>query len=166
MDDFVGAHAKPPQSKKKLSALQRSSQARQRMRSIREEATAPGAKTPLTLQVLSDPSYWAKIVRDNRPIDWANGERVGDPGKLSRHGRFPGHAGVIVTTSSTMKCCDGNCVRRWPLTSFGSYRPGPYPRKGVCVRDVCAIYDNNISPNLLMIIIKNYYPIFHTNQTH
>ena len=33
---------------------------------------------------------------DNRPIDWANGERVGDPGKLklmSRHGRFPGHAG-------------------------------------------------------------------------
>ena len=51
MDDFVGAHAKPPQSKKKLSALQRSSQARQRMRSIREEATAPGANTPLTLQV-------------------------------------------------------------------------------------------------------------------
>ena len=93
MDDFVGAHAKPPQSKKTLSALQRSSQARQRMRSIREEATAPGAKTPLTLQVLSDPSYWAKIVSDNRPIDWANGERVGDPGKLSRHGRFPGHAG-------------------------------------------------------------------------
>ena len=91
MDDFVGAHAKPPQSKKKLSALQRSSQARQRMRSIREEATAPGAKTPLTLQVLSDPSYWAKIMSDNRPIDWANGERVGDPGKLSRHGRFPGH---------------------------------------------------------------------------
>ena len=38
-------------SKKKLSALQRSSQARQRMRSIREEATAPGANTPLTLQV-------------------------------------------------------------------------------------------------------------------
>ena len=93
MDDFVGAHAKPPQSKKKLSALQRSSQARQRMRSIREEATAPGAKTPLTLQVLNDPSYWAKLVSDNRPIDWANGERVGDPGKLSRHGRFPGHAG-------------------------------------------------------------------------
>ena len=31
---------------------------------------------------------------DNRSIDWANGERVGDPGKLklmSRHGRFPGH---------------------------------------------------------------------------
>ena len=26
--------------------------------------------------------------------------------------------------------------------------------KGVCVRDVCAIYDNNISPSLLMIIIK------------
>ena len=95
MDDFVGA-PKPPQSKKKLSALQRSSQARQRMRSIREEATAPGANTALTLQVLS---YWAKIVSDNRSIDWANGERVGqlgDPGKLklmSRHGRFPGHAG-------------------------------------------------------------------------
>ena len=37
-----------------------------------------------------------------------------------------------------------------------SYRPGPYPHKGkgVCVRDVCAIYDNNISPSLLMIIIK------------
>ena len=51
MDDFVGAHVKPPQSKKKLSALQRSSQARQRMRSIQEEATAPGANTPLTLQV-------------------------------------------------------------------------------------------------------------------
>ena len=95
MGDFVGAHAKPPQSKKKLSALQRSSQARQRMRSIREEATAPGANTPLTLQVPipSDPSYWAKIVSDNRPIDWgwANGERVGDPGKLSLNGRFPGH---------------------------------------------------------------------------
>ena len=36
---------------------------------------------------------------DNRSIDSANGERVGqlgDPGKLklmSRHGRFPGHAG-------------------------------------------------------------------------
>ena len=93
MDHVVGAHAKPPQSKKKLSALQRSSQARQRMRSIREEATAPGANTPLTLQVPSDPSYWATIVSDNRPIEWANGERVGDPGKLSRHGRFPGHAG-------------------------------------------------------------------------
>ena len=38
-------------SKKKLSALQRSSQARQGMRSIREEATAPGANTALTLQV-------------------------------------------------------------------------------------------------------------------
>ena len=39
---------------------------------------------------------------------------------------------------------------------FRSYRPGPYPHKGkgVCVRDVCAIYDNNISPSLLMIIIK------------
>ena len=61
-----------------------------------------------------------------------------------------------MTTSSTIKCCDGNCVRRWPLTSFGSYRPGPYQHKGkgVCVRDVCAIYDNNISPSLLMIIIK------------
>ena len=47
-------------------------------------------------------------------------------------------------------------MRRWPLTSFGSYRPGPYPHKGkgVCVRDVCAIYDNNISPSLLMIMIK------------
>ena len=38
-------------------------------------------------------------VSDNRSIDWANCERVGqlgDPGKLklmSRHGRFPDHAG-------------------------------------------------------------------------
>ena len=55
MDDFVGA-TKPPQSKKKLSALQRSSQARQRMRSIREEATALGANTPLTLQVPTRPT--------------------------------------------------------------------------------------------------------------
>ena len=39
---------------------------------------------------------------------------------------------------------------------FRYYRPGPYPHKGkgVCVRDVCSIYDNNISPSLLMIIIK------------
>ena len=95
MYDFVGA-PKPPQSKKKLSALQRSSQARQRMRSIREEATAPGANTALSYATGTDPSYWAKIVSDSRSIDWANGERVGDPGKLklmSRHGRFPGHAG-------------------------------------------------------------------------
>ena len=55
MDDFGGA-PKPPQSKKKLSALQRSSQARQHMRSIREEATAPGANTPLTLQVPTRPT--------------------------------------------------------------------------------------------------------------
>ena len=63
MDDFVGA-PKPPQSKKKLSALQRSSQARQRMRSIREEVTAPGANTPLTLQVPTRPTgqtLWAII---------------------------------------------------------------------------------------------------------
>ena len=42
------------------------------------------------------------------------------------------------------------------ISVIGSYRPGPYPHKGkgVCVRDVCAIYDNNISPSLLMIIIK------------
>ena len=50
MGDFVCA------PKKKLSALQRSSQARQRMRSIREEATAPGANTPLTLQVPTRPT--------------------------------------------------------------------------------------------------------------
>ena len=65
MDDFVGA-PKPAQSKKKLSALQRSSQARQRMRSIREEATAPGANTPLTLQVPTRPTgqkLWAIIGR-------------------------------------------------------------------------------------------------------
>ena len=34
---------------------------------------------------------------------------------------------------------------------FRSYRPVPYPHKG---KGVCAIYDNNISPSLLMIIIK------------
>ena len=56
-------------------------------------------KKPLPLAptlLLRYPSYWEKIVSDNRSIDWANGERVGDPGKLklmSRHGRFPGHAG-------------------------------------------------------------------------
>ena len=74
------------------------------------------------------------------------------------HGRkiFITTPGVIVTTSSAMKCCDGNCVRRWPLTSF-AIRTHLYlydKGKGVCVRDVCAIYDNNISPSLLMIIIK------------
>ena len=61
-----------------------------------------------------------------------------------------------MTTSSAMKCCDGNCVRRWPLTSF-AIRTHLYlydKGKGVCVRNVCAIYDNNISPSLLMIIIK------------
>ena len=49
-------------------------------------------------------------------------------------------------------CVDGHSH----LSVIGSYRPGPYPHKGkdVCVRDVCAIYDNNISPSLLMIIIK------------
>ena len=35
-----------------------------------------------------------------------------------------------------------------------------------CMRDVFAIYDNDILPMLIMIIINNYYPIFHTNQTH
>ena len=42
---------------------------------------------------------------------------------------------------------------------------------GVCVRacvcDVFAIYDNNILPRLIMIIIiKNHFPIFHRNLTH
>ena len=55
MVDFVGA-PKPLQSKKKLSPLHRSSRARQRMRSIREEATSPGANTPLTLQVPTRPT--------------------------------------------------------------------------------------------------------------
>ena len=71
-------------------------------------------------------------------------------------GAFQAMPGVIVTTSSAMKCCDGNCVRRWPLTSF-AIRTHLYlydKGKGVCVRNVCAIYDNNISPSLLMIIIK------------
>ena len=35
----------------------------------------------------------------------------------------------------------------------------------VCVRDVFAIYDNNISPRLMMIIIK-IISLFHTNKTH
>ena len=35
----------------------------------------------------------------------------------------------------------------------------------VCVRDVFTIYDNNISPRLMMIIIK-IISLFHTNQTH
>ena len=49
-------------------------------------------------------------------------------------------------------CVDGHSH----ISVIGSYRPGPYPHKGkgVCVRDACAIYDNNISPSLLMIIIK------------
>ena len=71
-------------------------------------------------------------------------------------GAFQAMPGVIVTTSSAMKCCGGNCVRRWPLTSF-AIRTHLYlydKGKGVCVRNVCAIYDNNISPSLLMIIIK------------
>ena len=49
-------------------------------------------------------------------------------------------------------CVDGHSH----LSVIGSYRPGPYQHKGkgVCLRDVCAIYDNNISPSLLIIIIK------------
>ena len=43
----------------------------------------------------------------------------------------------------------------------------PHKGKGVCVRDVCAIYDNNISPSLLMIIIKiiilYFIQIIHTD---
>ena len=35
----------------------------------------------------------------------------------------------------------------------------------VCVRDVFAIYDNNISPRLMMIIIK-IISLFHINKTH
>ena len=34
-----------------------------------------------------------------------------------------------------------------------------------CVRDVFAIYDNDILPMLIIINYHNY-PIFHTNQTH
>ena len=41
--------------------------------------------------------------------------------------------------SSIMKCCDGYINTGWVRE---------------CVRDVFAIYDNNISPGLLMIIIK------------
>ena len=49
----------------------------------------------------------------------------------------------LLTTSSTssiMKCCDGKYI------DTGRVR--------ACVCDVFAIYDNNISPSLLMIIIK------------
>ena len=35
-----------------------------------------------------------------------------------------------------------------------------------CVRDVFAIYDDNIFSRLIMIKNLNDYPIFHTNQTH
>ena len=35
-----------------------------------------------------------------------------------------------------------------------------------CVRDVFAINDNNISPRLIMIIIKIIIPHLKTNQTH
>ena len=37
-----------------------------------------------------------------------------------------------------------------------------------CVRDVFAIYDDNILPRLIMIIkiSTGLYPIIHTNQTH
>ena len=44
------------------------------------------------------------------------------------------------STSSIMKCCDGKYI------DTGWVR--------ACVCDVFAIYDNNISPSLLMIIIK------------
>ena len=44
MDDFVGSPK--PHAKRKLSALQRSSQARQRMRIIREEAHTLPVPTP------------------------------------------------------------------------------------------------------------------------
>ena len=51
-------------------------------------------------------------------------------------------------------CADGHSRLSVVIADPG--RDGPYPHKGkgVCVRDVCAIYDNNISPSLLMIIIK------------
>ena len=35
-----------------------------------------------------------------------------------------------------------------------------------CVRDVFAIYDDNILSMLIMIIIKIISPIFRSNQTH
>ena len=68
-----------------------------------EKKPQPLALT-LLLRYRYRPAHWAKIVSDNRSIDWANGERVcqlGDPGKLklmSRHGRFPGHAGSYSDT--------------------------------------------------------------------
>ena len=52
---FVGAPAKPPQTKRKISALQRSSQARQRMRSSREEATVPTHPSPRPSLALAMP---------------------------------------------------------------------------------------------------------------
>ena len=69
-----------------------------------EKKPLPLALTLILRYVPNDPSYWAKIVSDNRPIDWANGERVGDPGKLSRHGRFPGHAGLTVCACIRFAC--------------------------------------------------------------
>ena len=52
-------------------------------------------------------------------------------------------------------------VRRW---AGGPVRE--CVRVCACVRDVFAIYDDIIWPRLIMIIIKNYYPIFHTNHTN
>ena len=37
--------------------------------------------------------------------------------------------------------------------------------RAACVRDVFAIYDNNILPRLIMIIIKIIF-LFHRNRTH
>ena len=169
MGDFVGAHAKPPQSKKKLSALQRSSQARQRMRSIREEATAPGTNTPLTLQVPSDPSYWAKIVSDNRPIDGLMASELVILASCRGMGAFQAMPGVIVTTSSTMKCCDGNCVDGHSrLSVVILIDPGFMIKVKVCACVMCVQYrpyDNNISPSLLIIkiIILYFIQIRHTD---
>ena len=53
MDDFVGSPK--PHAKRKLSALQRSSQARQRMRIIREEAhTLPVPTPPSIVKACND----------------------------------------------------------------------------------------------------------------
>ena len=59
-----------------------------------------------------------------------------------------GRGGVGVGVLASVSVCARACVH-------------------ACVRDVFAIYDNDILPRLIMIIIKIIvvYPIFHTNQT-
>ena len=90
-DDFVGA-PKPPQPKRKLSALQRSSQARQRMRRCGSSLT--GNLHMRILRVTPNAS-WAKIVSENRWISGLTGLTAGNHA-LNR---------LLKVLKSTMKNC-------------------------------------------------------------